>query len=214
MIAIRGYTNKFFQIVAAVASVFIFTGCAGVAISKNDVATMDPIVFVVTETPPLIWNTWSLAFKEAYPLSPLATEIYKSTSQPPGLLPPEIPDIGNLIKTRAHRAFGEKLSWWPKMIISTEATATSLIDSNIMRASVERYRIAGGGNLVVLVRFTLHDKTGREVWWRVSQYHGIFDGVGDTVEERLLKGVGVDEEFERAADVVVEDVLAKLSAAN
>lgn len=64
---------------------------------------------------------------------------------------------------------------------------------------------------MVLVRFTLHDKAGREVWWRVSQYHGIFDGVGDTVEERLLKGVGVDEEFERAADFVVQDVIAKLS---
>lgn len=211
MIAIRGYTNKFLQIVAAVASVFIFTGCAGVAISKNDVATMDPIVFVVTETPPLIWNTWSLAFKEAYPLSPLANGIYSSTPQPPGLFPPEIPDIGELLKTRIQRAFAEKLPWWPNMILSTQPPTTSLINSNILRTTVERYRIAGGGNLVVLVRFTLHDKAGREVWWRVSQYHGIFDGVGDTVEERLLKGVGVDEEFERAADFVVQDVIAKLS---
>jgi hypothetical protein len=199
--------------IASCLLVFLLAGCSTlVTIAPNQVAQLPSVQIVRVSTPPLIRNTWTESYLRAYPNAPLAKALNASSEKPRGLLPPDIPDFGEILGKEILKRFPEN-SWWPKTTMSdvTVNSIDELTSGNYLTIEFEEMRISGGGQFFTVVRIKLLNTSNQILWDKRSSYNGVFESKGDNLDTRLLKGFShVESEFQYAARYIVQGLLTSM----
>lgn len=192
--------------------VFLMSCSTLVPVSSKQIEKLSSVEIVRTPTPPLIKNSWAESYVKAYPDAYLAQGLYARSTKEKGLLPPDIPDFGEILSKEILVEFSKKRIW-PKTSIQSSSVSdvSKLAANNYLIIEFEDMRISGLGHMYAMIRVKLQDKSGQVLWDKRAGYNGLYSSKGESLDKRLLiSKKSVEEEFVNASKAIVQNLIESL----